>query len=322
MPVIWWKLITVFLLFALFTTTTTTDDASFMPIPTVLGNQSAHRNHPESETETESVSAPEPLPESWTKAKPQSLPQPAQSQTTTHQYHQYQSLNHQQQSFKVQRSPDGKLNLVFNHPLVSLQNSQQQPQLTRPEPATQPRRPPNDSKYRPSTLNQCADGFNQSRSFCTNVNNYPDLSGVKSILSRNFANFFINEQVDQPDIQALNTRLGISTDEQYLCKSHVRILYPKLGQKLDSSWQLIVNTDEFKQGILIEECDNEGSPCDFLDSFPNNYKPVCKQHYVVRHLVTINNATLGQPEVANEPFKIPSCCKCVVKSSFSANIGA
>ncbi|XP_017849772.1 protein spaetzle isoform X3 [Drosophila busckii] len=313
MPVIWWKLITVFLLFALFTTIVCINSEiskrreAEAEAAAAQHNASSHNMTPFISDSLWNIMRNETLEQAPKPAEKEMLPA--------------EVIDARVRAIFQVREGEGVV--IFN-------NSQQQPQLTRPEPATQPRRPPNDNivfpdsigKYRPSTLNQCADGFNQSRSFCTNVNNYPDLSGVKSILSRNFANFFINEQVDQPDIQALNTRLGISTDEQYLCKSHVRILYPKLGQKLDSSWQLIVNTDEFKQGILIEECDNEGSPCDFLDSFPNNYKPVCKQHYVVRHLVTINNATLGQPEVANEPFKIPSCCKCVVKSSFSANIGA
>ncbi|XP_023176576.1 protein spaetzle isoform X8 [Drosophila hydei] len=206
------------------------------------------------------------------------------------------------------------------------QPTQQQQPLTPPQQQPQqPRRPISDvivfpdsiDKYRPTrptpidTGDLCVDGFNQSRSFCTKVNNYPDLSGLKGILSRRFANFFSDEP------QPTDFGLRMNDDEMYLCNSHVRYLYPKLGQRLDLSWQYIVNTDEFKQGILIEECDHEGESCQFLDSFPNNYVPVCKQHYVIRHLATINNASSGQPEVANEPFKIPSCCKCVIKSKYS-----
>jgi len=118
--------------------------------------------------------------------------------------------------------------------------------------------PDSIDKYRPSQPSapsidtgdhQCVDGFNQSRSFCTKVNNYPDLSGLKGILARRFANFFSDEP------QPTDVGLRINDDEQYLCSSHVRYLYPKLGQRLDLSWQYIVNTDEFKQGILIEECE-------------------------------------------------------------------
>ncbi|XP_051862717.1 protein spaetzle isoform X5 [Drosophila albomicans] len=237
--------------------------------------------------------------------------------------------------FKVH---DGDGVMIFNtttqqqhHQQPSTTHHQQQqpfnPQLQRPT----PRRPISDiivfpdsiDKYRTTTPppppsidtgdHQCVDGFNQSRSFCTKVHNYPDLSGLKVVLANRFANFFSDEP------QPTDVGLRINDDEQYLCNSHVRYLYPKLGQRLDLSWQIIVNTDDFKQGILIEECDHEGESCQFLDSFPNNYVPVCKQHYVIRHLATVNNASNGQPEVANEPFKIPSCCKCVIKSKFSGD---
>ncbi|XP_030242920.1 protein spaetzle isoform X2 [Drosophila navojoa] len=299
----------------LFNTTAMNDDASLMPISTAESWPSTTTStHTPTQIQTQNQS--ETQSQSTSQAKPKH-------------YHQYQSLNHQQQSFKVQRSPDGKLNLVFNEPIVSLQPTVQQQPTQQEQPTQQPqqpRRPISDvivfpdsiDKYRPTrptppveTGDLCMDGFNQSRSFCTKVNNYPDISRLKDVLSRRFANFF----VDEP--QPTDFGLRINDDEMYLCNSHQRYLYPKYGQKLDLTWQYIVNTDEFKQGILIEECDHEGETCQFLDSFPNNYVPVCKQHYVIRHLATINNASSGQPEVANEPFKIPSCCKCVIKSKYS-----
>ncbi|XP_032593263.1 protein spaetzle isoform X2 [Drosophila grimshawi] len=306
----------------IFNTTTTNEAASFMPIPTdSLANES------QSESQTESQSQPQSLSGAENKSK---------------HYHQYQSLNHQQQSFKVQRSPDGKLNLVFNDPIVSLQSDTHNiPQTTQPQqphqqssppqnpqqPQQRPRRPIPGTIVFPDSVDKsrqaqkqatidtgdlrCADGFNQSRSFCTKVNNYPDLSGLKDIL---MSSRFAGLRIDQPVPTEFGLR--INGDEQ-LCNSHVRYLYPKLGQKEDRTWQYIVNTDEFKQGILIEECDNDGKTCQFLDSFPNNYVPICKQHYVLRQLATINNVSSGQPEVTSEPFKIPSCCKCVIKSKFS-----
>ncbi|XP_017856329.1 PREDICTED: protein spaetzle isoform X2 [Drosophila arizonae] len=298
----------------LFNSTAMNDDASLMPISTAESWPSTTTStHTPTQIQTQNQS--ETQSQSTSQAKPKH-------------YHQYQSLNHQQQSFKVQRSPDGKLNLVFNEPIVSLQTTVQQQPTQQEQPAQQPqqpRRPISDvivfpdsiDKYRPTrptpveTGDLCMDGFNQSRSFCTKVNNYPDLSGLKGILSRRFANFFSDEP------QPTDFGLRMNDDEMYLCNSHQRYLYPKYGQKLDLTWQYIVNTDEFKQGILIEECDHEGEGCQFLDSFPNNYVPVCKQHYVIRHLATINNASNGQPEVANEPFKIPSCCKCVIKNKYS-----
>lgn len=118
--------------------TTTTDDASFMPsnhaISTMLGHDP-------------------PASESWPQSESQSPRKESSESQRPKFYHQYQSLNHQQQqqqkSFKVQRSPDGKLNLVFNDPLVSLQTTQQQRQpATGQSTTTPPRRPTiSDSKY-------------------------------------------------------------------------------------------------------------------------------------------------------------------------------
>ncbi|EDV92793.1 GH18954 [Drosophila grimshawi] len=260
----------------IFNTTTTNEAASFMPIPTdSLANES------QSESQTESQSQPQSLSGAENKSK---------------HYHQYQSLNHQQQSFKQSSPPQNP------------QQPQQRPR--RPIPGNKSRQAQKQATIDTGDL-RCADGFNQSRSFCTKVNNYPDLSGLKDIL---MSSRFAGLRIDQPVPTEFGLR--INGDEQ-LCNSHVRYLYPKLGQKEDRTWQYIVNTDEFKQGILIEECDNDGKTCQFLDSFPNNYVPICKQHYVLRQLATINNVSSGQPEVTSEPFKIPSCCKCVIKSKFS-----
>ncbi|XP_033241662.1 protein spaetzle isoform X8 [Drosophila pseudoobscura] len=148
----------------------------------------------------------------------------------------------------------------------------------------------------------------KSKSFCTQVENYPDLSLIKGKLSQNFSNFFSDPEPVPVDI---SSRLG-PNDEVFLCRSRRRYLYPKSGLKSDNTWQFIVNNDEFKQGILIEECENEEMPCDYSLSFPQRYKPICKQHYVLRMLASIRN-TSGELDVGQESFKIPSCCKCVLK---------
>ncbi|XP_030370797.1 protein spaetzle [Scaptodrosophila lebanonensis] len=298
--------------------TTSTDDASFMPIPTMLGDQPGPSFVGQAYTLTDQQAQQK-------EQQQEQIPIPMPNPQPNH-YHQYQSLTNEQQTFKVQRSPDGKLSLVFNDPLVSLQQTAQQPQPNVQQPSKKPRQPISDTFvfpdqtaiHRPVTpaplpvdtgSHQCADGFKESRSFCTKVKNYPDISNLKDVLSRNFAGFFSDEQ--QP------VELGVRMDgsEQVLCKSRTKYLYPELGQSLDQSWHVIVNTEEFKQGIRVEECEDEGQPCNFLDSFYNNYQPVCKQHYILKHLATINNSTGGETTVRKSPIKIPSCCKCVIKTT-------
>jgi len=53
----------------------------------------------------------------------------------------------------------------------------------------------------------------------------------------------------------VSSRVGGDPDEMYLCKSNRRLIFPKKGQKSDNTWQLIVNDEEYKQGIQIEECE-------------------------------------------------------------------
>lgn len=99
---------------------------------------------------------------------------------------------------------------------------------------------------------QCGDEPNQeSKSFCTQVDNYPDLSALKQKLAGKFAKFF-NDDLQPTDVSA---RVGSVDDEAFLCKTNRRILYPKKGMKADNTWQLIVNDEDFKQGVQIEECE-------------------------------------------------------------------
>ena len=77
----------------------------------------------------------------------------------------------------------------------------------------------------------------------------------------------------------------------------------------DSNWLLIVNNHgNYKQGVRIEECLNEGEMCHIVQ-FPNHYTATCKQNFIYRSLVAITpNGT-----ITKDHFKMPSCCKCVLK---------
>ncbi|XP_017083004.2 protein spaetzle isoform X10 [Drosophila eugracilis] len=269
------------LIFALFTTTTTADSAPFMPIPTKRADPPQKQS---------------PIPE------------------PNRHYHQYHSLNQPDQYFKVQRSPDGKLNLVFNDTFVSLQETSTEVLSDQPP---SPRHP-SDFKTRPPTtrplknvtksLRPCGNAVSQdSKTFCSEVDYYPDLSGLKQKLENNFSKFFFNDL--QPT--EVSSRSDVA-EERFFCKSTRRLMYPKKGMKTDNTWQLIVNNDDYKQAIQIEECEEEGQPCDYATNFPNTYKPFCKQLYMQQSLASIKNE--GELDVVQENFLIPSCCKCALKT--------
>ncbi|XP_016969599.1 protein spaetzle isoform X2 [Drosophila rhopaloa] len=211
-----------------------------------------------------------------------------------HHYHQYHSLSQPDQYFKGTK-----------------------PETVQADQPAQHRRP-SDSKYWPPSKplenatataghRPCGKDSNEEvKSFCSQVDNYPDLTALKTKLETKFAKFFLDD-LQPTDVSA---RVGSTNEEEYLCKSSRRIMYPKKGLRADNTWQLIVNNEEFKQGIQFEECEGADLPCDYASNFANNYKPICRQHYVLQNLASIENE--GKLDVVQQAFKIPSCCKCAL----------
>ncbi|KAH8283893.1 hypothetical protein KR054_004670, partial [Drosophila jambulina] len=329
MPPMWFKMIKVLvLLFALFTTLQAKDLNKILEELFIVNDDKGLHLFNTTTTADSAPSSPVmPIP-TMPGAQPQGR---GQSPVPTSHYHQYHGLSQPDQYFKVQRSPDGKLNLVFNDTFVSLQGTNGQALAqTQSNPVPNVRKPQSDTFVFPgptsihrrnesvtappqpsvnmSSSSQCGDEGNQeSKSFCTQVDNYPDLSALKQKLAGKFARFFNDDLVQPTDVSA---RVGSAEDEVSLCRTKRHILYPKKGLKADNSWQLIVNDEEFKQGIQIEECEEKDLPCDYAENFPLRFKPVCRQHYVMRNLASIPNT--GQLDVVQDVFKIPSCCKCVL----------
>ncbi|XP_026839662.1 protein spaetzle isoform X10 [Drosophila erecta] len=268
MTPMWISLFKILLLvFALFATTTA-DSAPFMPIPTQRDDPPQKQNLNLNQS---------PIPE------------------MNRHYHQYHSLIQPDQYFKR----------------TDAEVQSEQPSTPRH---------PSDIKYRPPQSpprplrnltqehNPCAKGDSPvSKTFCTEVDDYPDLSGLTLKLKNNFAKFFSNEF--QPT--DVGPRLG-DADERFLCSSTRRLVYPRKGIVADNTWQYIVNNDEYKQAIQVEECEGDGQPCDFAANFPQNYNPICKQHYTQQTLASIKND--GKVDVVQQSFRIPSCCKCALKT--------
>ncbi|XP_017083000.2 protein spaetzle isoform X6 [Drosophila eugracilis] len=214
---------------------------------------------------------------------------------------------------------DGVINEIFtitNDTGVVLFNNETSTEVLSDQPPSP--RHPSDFKTRPPTtrplknvtksLRPCGNAVSQdSKTFCSEVDYYPDLSGLKQKLENNFSKFFFNDL--QPT--EVSSRSDVA-EERFFCKSTRRLMYPKKGMKTDNTWQLIVNNDDYKQAIQIEECEEEGQPCDYATNFPNTYKPFCKQLYMQQSLASIKNE--GELDVVQENFLIPSCCKCALKT--------
>lgn len=189
------------------------------------------------------------------------------------------------------------------------------------------------------SANDCVD---KGTSFCTEVRNYPNLKHFENIINRDFP--FVRQLLSQDDAlpQDIRERMNISPSEESLCRSHEKVIYPKAGETTTANWSYILNNERFKQGVRIEECEYEqqniyiyiqnnntniiiiniffrfflfffcradGSSCSSSISLPNGYEVTCKQHYIYRSLVSLT----ADGKITNDLFKMPSCCKCMLK---------
>ncbi|XP_053946607.1 protein spaetzle isoform X3 [Anastrepha ludens] len=150
----------------------------------------------------------------------------------------------------------------------------------------------------------------QGKPYCTEVPNYMEATHLDRISPEKFAQFkpYFRDDLVQP--QNVTQRMNSEPLEEYYCSSTSHLIYPKSAETKESKWLLVVQHEEHKQGILVEQCDNEEKPCRFEDSLPRFYTSKCKQHFVFRTMIVLVNG-----EMKEEQVKMPNCCKCVLRNT-------
>ncbi|CRK88031.1 CLUMA_CG001817, isoform A [Clunio marinus] len=144
--------------------------------------------------------------------------------------------------------------------------------------------------------------------YCLVDPNYPS-NFISSLNLEKYEHLFGDDFIE-------NFSVRFDADESGLCQSRKRLIHPKRGQTIQNTWLTIVNEDnKYRQGVLIEECLNQHLPCEYSQNFPLGVESKCKQHYIYRSLLAINQD--GKPVM--EHFQFPSCCKCMVTSNRSYN---
>ncbi|XP_036323749.1 protein spaetzle isoform X1 [Rhagoletis pomonella] len=216
-----------------------------------------------------------------------------------------------QPTFKVQRSPDGKLSVVFNDFLIF--------QTTTSGTPTHNDHNSNDRNISPVKDNGaiifpddeiiCPER-RQGKPYCTEVPNYLEATQLDKISAEKFDKFrpYFKDDLVQP--QNVTQRMNSEPLEEYYCSSTSHLIYPKSAETKESKWLLVVQHDEHRQGILVEQCDNEEKPCRFEESLPRHYTSRCKQHFVFRTMIVLVNG-----EMMEEQVKMPNCCKCVLRNN-------
>lgn len=182
------------------------------------------------------------------------------------------------QSYTI-KHPNGTLTYVFPSPEIS-------------NPTTSTIKPFGDENNPTTVINREGSG--------EPLETYPT-ELIEHIVNEHIASFqgaFGNDTLNGDQLDA---RMDISND-QFFCDSEESLIHPPVGLTSKNSSVMIVNTNNYQQGVKIEKCRNEGQPCKFCDG-----NTVCKQLYHYRTLVAIDifNRTLSK-----ELIRMPSSCKC------------
>lgn len=113
-----------------------------------------------------------------------------------------------------------------------------------------------DDDYDSSLFDPSGDATKCSKgsTFCEQIDNYPSTE-FKSILNEanKYAELFGSDLVNTVSI---GNRFGEveEEEEEQLCASQVRLVYPQAGLTQDNTWRYIVNHRNYTQGVRVEEC--------------------------------------------------------------------
>ncbi|KAK2725953.1 protein spaetzle-like isoform X2 [Artemia franciscana] len=162
---------------------------------------------------------------------------------------------------------------------------------------------------------------------CDDSEEYPGDAVLRRVLS-NFeaVKEFFRQEADV-SLQAsidIGTRRGqgnspldpyYEVDEKPLCIAESITRYPRRAKTASDNWLLVVNHENYTQGVRIEKCVAENSECFLGDQLaPLGYKTVCRQKFAYRKLLAIT----PDGRTIAESFSTPSCCTCHVKLIYPA----
>lgn len=152
------------------------------------------------------------------------------------------------------------------------------------------------------------------QSYCTEVPNYLETTQLDKIdpaQFEQFSSFFKDDFLAPVDLANRMNEEG----EENLCNSKSRIIYPKSVETKEARWVLVVQHAQHKQGVLVEQCENEGRTCKYEHFLPMGISSKCKQHYSYRTLIVLTNGVFRERMV-----KLPNYCECVLRYNFGRNM--
>lgn len=139
---------------------------------------------------------------------------------------------------------------------------------------------------------------------CANPLDYPaaDIAMLLRSSDRKLTESFVVDAIDRK----FDFRLDGDENEFHLCDSVEEIYFPKTAERKDGSWLFLVNENR-EQGVYINKCLKPNQPCKMAEVFPFQYRTECKQQYIYRQLVAVEE---GVTKI--DRFRIPTGCSCVL----------
>ncbi|XP_072387649.1 uncharacterized protein [Diabrotica undecimpunctata] len=151
----------------------------------------------------------------------------------------------------------------------------------------------------------CAKGS----TFCEHFGEYPhDL--LKNILKEHSVNKDLFGTDIVPQFEARD-----GSNDLFVCQSKVMTVFPKVAKNVNNDWRIIINQGEkegYIQGVVIETCMGKDRQCDILGDIMDDFVTTCKQKYIYRRLLSLNDA--GKP--VQDTFRLPSACCCSYRKNF------
>lgn len=151
-------------------------------------------------------------------------------------------------------------------------------------------------------IGECA---NRNQSYCTSYANYP-VRYIEDLMKKQ-AHKYQDALSSDAMFNDVSTRID-GFDEYPLCVSDEALIYPQAGKSLEGTDQLIINTPDYKQGVRISKCAKPDQKCSMSENFPNGYRSLCKQQYVVRELLSLSS----EKQPIKSKFKFEACCSCTL----------
>jgi len=160
----------------------------------------------------------------------------------------------------------------------------------------------------------CPDG----QHFCDNITDYPtNINILDSVVASRLIKNAIFDPKPTGDIQQRTSFIK----ESRACDNRKGTVYPKKAKNIEGEFVFIVNDDQYRQAVEIEQCLGEGEVC-LTDSDAPLPTTVCRQKFATYRMYVINQ----EGRQVYDSFSLPSACLChhksdlAIKNGFNLNV--